>query len=166
MSLNPLHGLERLNPFGDSTNNPFFRELADLFHLHRGFEVKEENGKFHMTLDLPGVKASDVKVEMEGGGCGCSGDCGCKNCQCSSCRCQGSATLHIHGVRKTTKDDTISETKFDRRFTVGSNVDVENLTASLYNGVLVLEAPKLEETRPIMKTIEVSDKTVDKDVQG
>ena len=34
------------------------------------------------------------------------------------------------------------ETKFDRRFTIGKNVDIEKITANLTNGVLTVTAPK------------------------
>jgi hypothetical protein len=38
----------------------------------------------------------------------------------------------------------VSETRFEKHFTIGTNVDTDYFTANLSDGVLVLTAPKLE----------------------
>jgi HSP20 family protein len=142
MSLTPFFRYDPFVPRGfDDLRSlaPHFRELLSdtppTFGGMGGFDVKEEDGKYHISVDVPGVKASDMKVEIE----------------------NDSKVLHIHGGRKVTKNGSITETRFDKRFTIGDNVDVDKLSANLEDGVLVLTAPKLEVERPKTRTIEVSE---------
>lgn len=142
MSLSPFFRYDPFVPrgFNDFTSlTPFFRDLVSdttpTYGGLSGFDIKEEDGNYHISVDVPGVKASDMKVEIE----------------------NDSKVLHIYGGRKVTKNGTTTETRFDKRFTIGDNVDVEKLTANLENGVLMLTAPKLEEERPKTRTIEVSE---------
>ena len=160
-----------LNPFFSSDIDPFSprvytKDIEPMTSLAqalmagsaasamKGFQVEEDEHKYCISVDVPGFKPSDIKVELEGG-CGCK-DCGCKDCNCSSCQCQGSNVLHIHGERSSGQGGTTSSVRIDRRFTFGSNVDVDRLTANIEHGVLVMEAPKLQPPAPTKKTIEVN----------
>jgi HSP20 family protein len=138
MALNPFFGYDPFVPRGYndvSSITPFVRDLLADTPTQRGFDIREENGKYHISVDVPGVKASDLKVEVE----------------------HDSNILHISGGRKTTKGGTVSETRFDKRFTIGDNVDIEKLSANLEDGVLHLVAPKVEQQRPKTRTIQVSE---------
>ena len=85
-----------------------------------GYEVHEDDDKFQLSIDVPGVKAADMKVELE----------------------QGGRLLHLSGGRKVQKGDSVTETRFDERFTLAENVDATKITANLADGVLVVSAPK------------------------
>ncbi len=62
--------------------------------------------------------------------------------------------LHLSGGRKTVKKNETQETKFDKRFWVGDNIDTSKLSANLANGVLVVTAAKKPREEP--KTIKIS----------
>lgn len=100
-----------------------------------GYEITEHDGKYQIAVDVPGVKASDMTVKLENEG----------------------RVLHISGGRKMTKDDVVTETKFEKRFTIGENVDVNKLHASLTDGVLTLTAPKLEKKEKGTRTIAITE---------
>jgi HSP20 family protein len=88
-----------------------------------GYEIKESDGTYEIVIDIPdGVQASDMTVELENDG----------------------TALHLVGGKKVEEEDMVSETRFDKWFTIGHNVDTKNITANLNDGVLVLRAPKLE----------------------
>jgi HSP20 family protein len=100
-----------------------------------GYSMSEVDGKYSINVDLPGVKASDVKVELEHEG----------------------TVLHISGGRKIKTDKTREEVHFDRRFTIGDNVDTEKMTANLADGVLTLTAPKKEQVKPQIRSIPITE---------
>jgi HSP20 family protein len=139
MALSPFFGYDPFVPRGynDFSLSPFpTRDSNDFLSSSlRGFDIEERDGTYHISVDVPGVKAADVKVEVE----------------------DDNKVLHVYGGRKVTKGDRVSETRFDKRFTIGDNVDIEKMTAKLEDGVLCLEAPKKEESRPKTRTIQVSD---------
>jgi len=91
--------------------------------------------------ELPGVKKEEMKVEVEDG-----------------------RVLQISGERRKEmeeKKDTWhrverSSGKFLRRFRLPENVKMEEIKASMENGVLTVTVPKVEEKKPEVKAIEVS----------
>ena len=93
-----------------------------------GYEINEKEGKCMISLDLPGVKSSDMNVDLEENG----------------------KVVHIHGGRKLVQEGKTTETKFSKRFTIGDNVDINSMKANLSDGVLTLTAPikKKEEATP------------------
>jgi len=113
-----------------------------------GYEIEERDGTYEISVDVPdGVCPDDMTVEVEDDG----------------------SVLHVSGRRRTENDEgtVVSETRFDKSFTIGPNVDVERLTASFQeeDGVLVLSAPKLaiegegaeeQEETPSRRRIEIT----------
>jgi len=108
---------------------------ATLFRSSPGYEINESGGKYEIAVDVPGVKANDMKVDLEHDG----------------------RVLHISGGRKVEKDGVVTETKFEKRFTIGDNVDTDKLTANLADGVLVLTAPKIEKKENAARTIAITE---------
>ena len=82
-------------------------------------------------MDLPGIKPSDMNIEFV----------------------DDANVLRVYGSRKlASKDDkTVSEAHFEKRFTVGTDVKLDEITANLSDGVLTLVVPKTEvkETRVV-----------------
>lgn len=93
-----------------------------------GYEINELDGKYLISVDVPGCKRTDMNVDVEEEG----------------------KVLHIHGGRKILRGGTSTETKYSKRFTIGDNVDIDKMTANLSDGVLTLTAPikKKEEVKP------------------
>jgi len=91
--------------------------------------------------DLPGVKKEEVKVEVEDG-----------------------RVLQISGERSREKEEKNdrwhrverSSGKFLRRFRLPENAKLDEIKASMENGVLTVTVPKEEEKKPEVKTIDIS----------
>lgn len=115
------------------------RNLDDMVlrHSSPGYEINENDEKYQISMDLPGVKASDVSAQVE----------------------QNGRVLRVSGGRKVTQDGKTTETKFEKRFTIGMNVDTSKLTASLSDGVLTVTAPKVKVPEPVL--IKITEGTAD-----
>ena len=93
------------------------------------FETKE---KTVLKAELPGFDESQIHLRFEDG------------------------VLSLEGERKFEKDNgdenyhrvERSYGKFIRSFTIPSNVDNEHISAAFDNGILTVELPKREETKP------------------
>ncbi|XP_031287536.1 18.1 kDa class I heat shock protein-like [Pistacia vera] len=91
--------------------------------------------------DLPGLKKEEVKVEVEEG-----------------------RVLQISGERSKEQEEKNdkwhrverSSGKFLRRFRLPENAKMEQVKASMENGVLTVTVPKEEEKKPEVKAIEIS----------
>lgn len=91
--------------------------------------------------DLPGLKKEEVKVEVEDG-----------------------RILQISGERSKEQEEKTdtwhrverSSGKFLRRFRLPENAKMEQVKATMENGVLTVVVPKEEEKRPEVKAIDIS----------
>ena len=91
--------------------------------------------------DVPGLKKEEVKVEVE-----------------------DDRVLHIRGERNIEKEDKNdtwhrverSSGKFMRRFRLPENAKMDQIRASMENGVLTVTVPKLEVKEPDVKAVEIS----------
>jgi len=100
-------------------------------------DITEENDKFRVTADLPGISPEEVKVSIKDN------------------------TLSIEGERKTeerkeeqgyTRIERFSGS-FHRQFILPNNIDPSKIEAKSQHGVLELSIPKKEPNQP--KRIEV-----------
>uniref|UniRef100_A0A1D1YCY7 18. class I heat shock protein n=1 Tax=Anthurium amnicola TaxID=1678845 RepID=A0A1D1YCY7_9ARAE len=114
-------------------------EASAFAHTHIDWKETPEAHVF--KADLPGVKKEEVKVEVEDG-----------------------QILQISGQRskeEEEKNDTWhrverSSGSFLRRFRLPENAKVEEVKASMENGVLTVTVPKEEVKKPDVKAIEIS----------
>ena len=120
----PVFGIPALTAFKND----------NLLHSSPRYEVSENSKQFRLAVDVPGVKADDIKVDLEHNG----------------------RVLHMAGHRKVEKDNSYEEYKFEKRFTLGNDLDTSKLTANLSDGVLVLTAPKKEKEEPKSTTVPIT----------
>jgi HSP20 family molecular chaperone IbpA len=78
-----------------------------------------ETGMIELTMEIPGVSANDISVELE---------------DSKLVRVKGSRTLKQHG--------SPAEYTFDQVFQLDEDVDPERLKVSLSSGILYIRAPK------------------------
>ena len=95
-------------------------------------DVREQDGQFVVTADLPGVEGKDIEVTADKG------------------------VLTIKGERRSEKQSSKdgyerverASGTFLRRFTLPASVDAEAIKATHVNGVLEVSIPKRPEAQP------------------
>jgi HSP20 family protein len=87
-------------------------------------DVTEDDQKFELYADLPGVKQEDLDIQVE------------------------KDVLTLRGERKIERKGERAAGAFSRAFTLPKHVDVEKIAASLKDGVLTLTLPKRPEAQP------------------
>lgn len=109
------------------TYNDFFRN-SELSSFTPSVNTREDDDAFHIDADLPGVKKEDINIDVKDGVLTITGE---RN--------------HKEEVKEENyyKVET-SFGKFQRSFTLPSNVDSENIDATTSNGVLEVTIPKIE----------------------
>ncbi|RDX83864.1 18.5 kDa class I heat shock protein, partial [Mucuna pruriens] len=149
--------------FGSRRNNvsdPFSLDVFDPFPIPYSLsapfpQFSRENSAFVSTrvdwketpeahvfkVDIPGLKKEEVKVQIE-----------------------DDKLLQISGERNVEKEDKSdtwhrverSSGKFTRRFRLPENAKLDQVIASMENGVLTVTVPKEEVKKPHVKRIEIS----------
>ena len=101
-------------------------------------DVSENDNKFEVSAELPGMERDDIKIEVQNNILTISGE---KNSQ-----------------REEEKDDTYlcerAYGRFSRSFELPALVNSDSIKATYKNGVLTLSLPKVEAAKP--KQIEVN----------
>merc|ERR1712207_82945 len=82
------------------------------------YQLIDNDKKFQVTLDVPGVKEEDIDIKLDDG------------------------QLTIEGHRIMASESSGYSSKFSRSFSLDPSVDADSITATLKNGVLVVTAPK------------------------
>ncbi|KAJ6937304.1 hypothetical protein NC652_011833 [Populus alba x Populus x berolinensis] len=126
-------------PFTSTSNSLLSRENSAFVNTRIDWKETPEAHVF--KADLPGLKKEEVKVEIE-----------------------DDRVLQISGdrnVEKEDKNDTWhrverSSGKFLRRFRLPENAKMDQVKASMENGVLTVTVPKEEIKKPDVKAIEIS----------
>ncbi|OWM86203.1 hypothetical protein CDL15_Pgr011027 [Punica granatum] len=129
--------LELWDPFKDFP----FPNSTSLSTNFWGVHWRETPEAHVFKADLPGLKKEEVKVEVE-----------------------DDRVLQISGERNVEKEDKNdtwhrverSSGKFLRRFRLPENARMDQVKASMENGVLTVTVPKVEEKKPEVKAIEIS----------
>ena len=132
----PLKGF----PFNNNRSLSTFDNETSAFANAR-IDWKETPEAHIVKADIPGVKKEEVKVEVEEGN-----------------------VLKISGERNKEKEEKNdkwhrverSSGKFMRRFRLPENAKVDQVKASMENGVLTVTVPKEEVKKPEAKAIEIS----------
>ena len=135
--------LTRLPPhFGINIVNPLIRNFPrisgsfvseylanDSPATNPAVRINNSDNRVELSLDVPGIKASDLKVNIE------------------------HQVLTISGNRTVSSENLTSNWRFSRQFALEATVDTSNLTANLTDGVLTVSAPKAAKKNSIDITI-------------
>lgn len=123
-----LYGRDPLKLFEDVFNervSPFFSSIvAPDFKV----DVSEDENAIFIEADMPGMKKEDVHVRME------------DDVLCISAEREQSEEEKKKGFHRIER----SWGSLSRSFTLGDNVDEENIDAQYDNGVLRIRVPKKE----------------------
>jgi HSP20 family protein len=95
-------------------------------------DISEDDSKYVVTAELPGTKREDITLEAQEG------------------------VLTIRGEKRSEREEKKERSRwvervygsFSRSFTLPSNADTERVSAAFRDGVLTIEIPKAEESKP------------------
>ncbi len=126
-----LWGLRRLNRMLEDAWQPF-QEGELTSGWTPACDIFEDQNQLKLVLELPGVNPKDVKISLENN------------------------TLTIRGEKRQEAEEKTERVhryersygNFERRFTLPSTVDAENIQAGYDNGLLTVTLPKSERARP------------------
>lgn len=130
------------SPFSGQLHRTFPSSSSETASFARArIDWKETPNAHVFKADVPGLKKEEVKVEVE-----------------------GDRILQISGERKRELEDKgdtwhrveRNSGKFKRRFRLPENAKVEQVKATMENGVLTITVPKEEIRKPDVRYIEIS----------
>lgn len=127
-----------------NTLQSFAKELAgysDNQHWSPSVDIDEQEDKFVIYADLPGVDPKDIDIMVENGVLTFKGQRSSEN------RGKGSNYQHVERVSST----------FCRRFNIPETADAERIEAEGRHGVLQITLPKQEKVQKRKITIKASD---------
>ncbi|GAB4832332.1 hypothetical protein Ancab_006347 [Ancistrocladus abbreviatus] len=127
-------------PFNRNNNSLSTARDTSAF-VNARIDWKETPEAHVFKADLPGLKKEEVKVEVEEG-----------------------RVLQISGERSREQEEKTdqwhrlerSSGNFLRRFRLPENVKMDEVKASMENGVLTVTVPKVEEKKPDVNSIQIS----------
>merc|ERR1712224_654308 len=105
------------------SGSSMFEAMFDQHHhhpTHHRHELVDDDEKFELSIDVPGVKEEDIDVKLE----------------------DGLLTVQGHRMASSDSSSQFITSKFSKSFSLDKTVDVEQITAELKNGVLTVSAPK------------------------
>ncbi|XP_011044573.1 PREDICTED: 18.1 kDa class I heat shock protein-like [Populus euphratica] len=140
--LDPFSSFDIWDPLKDfpfTSSNPLISRENSAF-VNTRIDWKETPEAHVFKADLPGLKKEEVKVEIE-----------------------DDRVLRISGERSVEKEDKNdtwhrverSSGRFSRRFRLPENAKMDQVKASMENGVLTVTVPKEEVKKPELKAIEI-----------
>lgn len=141
MSLIPRNPLFELDRFFDNPWLSLNAEGSELGTFAPKVDVKEQDGSYLISAELPGVNKDDVQVSLE----------------------NGVLTLEAE-TKQENKEEKEGKVirqerrygKFLRSFDLGQQVKEEDIEAHFENGVLSLKAPKASKEESQPKRIQIS----------
>lgn len=115
------------------------RERAEMVHLRPLADIHENKEGVKLYLDLPGVSKDGLEIDID------------KNVL----TIKGDIKLDLPENMKARYIE-LNTGVFERQFTLGDELDSENIDASLKQGVLELSIPRLQQHQPRKIEIKVA----------
>jgi HSP20 family protein len=141
MSLIPRSNFLDMDKFFDDFYAPLKREGGSLgsFFTPR-VDIRENGDHYEITAELPGVKKEDLHLHLE----------------------DGVLTINAETKQedKEEKEGKVIRQerrygKYSRSFSLGDSVHQEDIQAEFDNGVLKITAPKVSQTAPVRRMIDI-----------
>jgi HSP20 family molecular chaperone IbpA len=133
IKIHPLLTKEPLFPTKRPEIIPRESTVAPSVELQHHHEVVNSENEFTVSIDVPGVKISDLSVTVD------------------------VEAINVSGVRRrrSSSGETIKKSSFSKSFPVDvRTVDLSKVKANLADGVLVITAPRKQ--KPEHRTIEIT----------
>jgi HSP20 family protein len=115
---------------------PYWR-FPGFYHSNQNLHVSDLGEKVQLSIDFPGVKASDLYVRVK------------------------DQVLFLSAVRAIPTEQGVHKIELHRRFRLDKSIDSENVEANLSHGILLVTAPKRKKACPT--TIPITAATPAKD---
>lgn len=149
-----MTGIVRWNPFREmaamqnmmdrifeETWRPFFEEGSAVLNT-LALDLHEEDTQYIVTTELPGVKAENINVKLDGDYLTIEGEI-------------PEQVVEKEGRRSLIKERRYG--RFSRRVRLPQAVDSDKVSAAYENGVLTLTLPKSEAAQPKQIPVRVAD---------
>lgn len=107
--------------------------------LEVAIDVKESDSEFILEAEVPGIQLEDIKIKYEEDKLILSGE---------------KLSENTEGEKRLQRKRNFG--KFERKFTVPEGIDLEEIKASMKNGVLRVSLPKIELEEKKSREIEIS----------
>ncbi|MEX2353791.1 MAG: Hsp20/alpha crystallin family protein [Gammaproteobacteria bacterium] len=124
------------DPFNRENLEEDHQELA-VSHWRPAVDIREEDNRYVIHADLPGVEAKDIEITMEEG----------------VLTLKGERTSEKSEDKKGYKRVERARGTFYRRFSLPDTADVEKIEAKSRDGVLEIVVPKQEKVQPRRITV-------------
>ncbi|GJW61368.1 HSP20-like chaperones superfamily protein [Tanacetum coccineum] len=131
------------DPFKILEQNPFsLAKNLETINLARA-DWKETSMNHVISLDVPGMKRQDIKIEVE-----------------------DNRVLKVSGEKKAEEEEADGDKwhraertsgKFWRQFKLPANADLDNIKAHLEDGVLKIKVPKMAQEKKQSKVIDIME---------
>jgi len=128
LELNRLGASDRLK--GDLENEDKSNVITS--HWRPAVDIREEDNRFVILADIPGVNPEDIEITMED----------------SVLTIKGERTYATEEEREGYKRSERTQGTFYRRFSLPDTTDADKIEASGKNGVLEIVLPKQEKVQP------------------
>ena len=123
------------SPFQRMSRPSYLLEARAPKRPANNYSITQDEKQVKMVVTLPGAKASDVKLDLD----------------------EDNRTLRISGETKYENEGISLHSRFDKSFTLDRNLDISAVAAEFDNGVLTITAPKFEEIKDSVRTIDIVD---------
>jgi HSP20 family protein len=124
--------LDRYNKSGGGTLRNSANGDLNFADWAPSVDIEEQDDKYLIKADLPGVDKQDIDVKLENGMLSIRGE---KHTESETGKGKRHRSERFHGT-------------FSRSFTLPDSVDADKVDANYKDGVLVLSIPKMEQAKP------------------
>jgi HSP20 family protein len=119
--------------------DPFFNDLPVVRSSDPAIDINEDDNKYSLEVELPGMTEKDIEVKVEG-------------------NLLTLSSKKSEEKEEKKKDYILRERRsynFSRSFVLPKNVNADKITAEFKNGLLFIDVPKAEEAKPKLLEIKV-----------